>query len=130
MERNRELTTIDKVVIIMVPFTILLSVILYFITHNTNSEIKSIVLGSLISMVLNYANHKLTLKVAKDDYTKLKLFVTLSYFIRFLILGLFVFVACYFSDFNVIYMLFGILEYPLFLVFISMFTFKGGKKTE
>ena len=125
---DRELTLFDKAIIFCVPFTLLLSVILFFVTKNTNAEIKSLVIGSTISIILNYGNYKLTFKVQQENYKRLRLFVTFSYIIRFLILGAIIFVACYFADYNVVYILFGVLEYPVFLIIMALLESKGGEK--
>ena len=125
--KDNEITMFDKAIIAIVPFTIVLSVILYLVTKNNNAEVKSIVIGAVVSMVLNYWNYKTTLKIGRDDYKKLKLFTTISFIARYLLMGTLVFVACFFSDYNVIYILFGILEYPLFLIIFGLLEGKGGK---
>ena len=56
--KDNEITMFDKAIIAIVPFTILLSIILYFVTKNNNGEVKSIVIGALVSMVLNFWNYK------------------------------------------------------------------------
>ena len=125
---DNELTLFDKAIIAVVPITLLLSVILFIVTGNQNAEIKSLVLGAITSMVLNYGNYKLVFKVQQTNYRKLKLFTVLSYTIRFLVLGILTAVACIFSDYNVIYILFGIAEYPIFLIVFGLLDGKGGKR--
>lgn len=125
--KDNEITMFDKAIIAIVPFTIILSIILYFVTKNNNAEVKSIVIGALVSMVLNYWNYKTTLKLGRENYKKLKLFTTISYIARYLLMGILVFVACFFSNYNAIYILFGILEYPLFLMIFGLLEGKGGK---
>lgn len=125
--KDNEITMFDKAIITIVPFTIILSIILYFVTKNNNAEVKSIVIGALVSMVLNYWNYKTTLKLGRENYKKLKLFTTISYIARYLLMGILVFVACFFSNYNAIYILFGILEYPLFLMIFGLLEGKGGK---
>ena len=125
--KDNEITMFDKAVIAIVPFTILLSVILYLVTKNNNAEVKSVVIGALVSMVLNYWNYKTTLKIGRENYRKLKLFTTISFIVRYLLMGVLIFVACFFSDYNAIYILFGILEYPLFLIIFGLLEGKGGK---
>ena len=126
--KDNEITMFDKAIIAIVPFTIILSVILFFVTKNNNAEIKSIVIGALVSMVLNYWNYKTTLKIGREDYRKLKLFTTISFIARYLLMGILIFVACFFSDYNAIYIVFGILEYPLFLVIFGLLEGKGGRE--
>lgn len=125
--KDNEITMFDKAVIAIVPFTILLSVILYLVTKNNNAEVKSVVIGALVSMVLNYWNYKTTLKIGRENYRKLKLFTTISFIVRYLLMGVLIFVACFFLDYNAIYILFGILEYPLFLIIFGLLEGKGGK---
>ena len=125
--KDNEITMFDKAIIAIVPFTIILSIILYFVTKNNNAEVKSIVIGALVSMVLNYWNYTTTLKLGRENYKKLKLFTTISYIARYLLMGILVFVACFFSNYNAIYILFGILEYPLFLMIFGLLEGKGGK---
>ena len=125
--KNNELSIFDKAVIAIIPFTLIVSIIIYFVTKNNNAEVKSLVIGSITSMVLNYWNYKLTFVVSEKNYKKLKLFTILSFIIRYSIIGLLVFVACYFSDFNPIYILFGVIEYPLFLIIFGSLNTRGGK---
>lgn len=124
---NNELSIFDKAVIAIIPFTTIVSIIIYFVTKNNNAEVKSLVIGSITSMVLNYWNYKLTFAISNKNYKKLKLFTILSFIIRYSVIGLLVFVACYFSDFNPIYILFGVIEYPLFLIIFGTLESKGGK---
>lgn len=126
--KDNEITMFDKAIIAIVPFTIILSVVLYFVTKNNNAEIKSLVIGSLVSMVLNYWNYKTTLKLGRENFRKLKLFTTISFVARYLLMGILIFVACFFSNYNAIYIVFGILEYPLFLVIFGLLEGKGGKE--
>ncbi len=126
--KDNEITMFDKAIIAIVPFTIILSVVLYFVTKNNNAEIKSLVIGSLVSMVLNYWNYKTTLKLGRENFRKLKLFTTISFIARYLLMGILIFVACFFSNYNAIYIVFGILEYPLFLVIFGLLEGKGGKE--
>ena len=127
---DRELTLFDKAIIFSIPFTLILSVILFFVTKNNNAEIKSLVIGATVSIVLNYGNYKLTFKIQQENVTKLKLFVPLSYVIRFVILGTIIFVACFFADYNVIYIIFGVLEYPVFLIIMGLLESRGGAKND
>ena len=124
---NNELSIFDKAVIAIIPFTMIVSIIIYFVTKNNNAEVKSLVIGSITSMVLNYWNYKLTFTISEKNYRKLKIYTALSFIIRYSIIGLLVFVACYFSDFNPIYILFGVIEYPLFLIIFGTLDSKGGK---
>ncbi|MCR5741947.1 MAG: hypothetical protein K6G38_05785 [Gammaproteobacteria bacterium] len=121
---DNELSIFDKAVIAIIPFTIVVSIIIYFVSKNNNAEVKSLVVSSLTSIVLNYWNYKLTFKVSEKNYQKLKLYTVLSFITRYAVIGILVFVACYFFEYNLIYMLFGVLEYPLFLMIFG--SFEGG----
>ena len=127
---DRELTMFDKAIIFSVPFTVVLSIILFFVTKNNNAEIKSLVIWATISIVLNYGKYKLTFKIQSENVNKLRVFVPLSYVIRFLILGAIIFVACFFADYNVIYIIFGVLEYPVFLIIMGLLDSRGGAKND
>jgi len=125
---NSELTIFDKSLIGMIPFTIALSLLLFFITKNQHSEIKSLVLGTFVSMLLNYWNYRTIRRIGETDYKKLRSFSIFSFTIRYTIIIVLTVVSCVFSDFNVIYLFFGFIEYPLFITIISILEGKGGNK--
>lgn len=121
--KEKELSIFDKVFIGMIPFTIVLAILLYFITGNSSGEAKSIVIGGVTALILNYWNCKMTFKISENDYTKLKKFSIISFIIRYSIMIALIVISI-FTDFNPIFLFFGFLEYPLLLFIISLFSDK------
>ncbi|MBP5343414.1 hypothetical protein J6Y73_05765 [bacterium] len=127
MKEKKELTLFDKAMIGEIPFTLLLAVILLFVTKNENAEIKSLLVGAAISLVLNFFHVKLTMNISSSNYEKLKVFTIISYIARYLIYALVIVLGAYFSNFNPLYIIFGIIEYPLILIILSLTTLRGGQ---
>lgn len=125
MKKKREWTLFDKALLGVIPFTLLLAIVLLFVTKNENSEIKSLIIGAVTSLVLNFWHIKLTLNVTEKNVEKLKLFTILSYVIRYAIYALVILLATFLSDFNPMYIIFGICEYPLIMVILSLTSLKG-----
>ena len=125
MNETKELTVFDKALIGTIPFTLVLSVVLYFVTKNANSEVKSLVVGASLSLILNAWNYHSTMKIGTTDYRQLRVFSTFSFFLRGGLMIALILVACLLSNYNAIYIVFGYFEYPLFL---SIFSLMQGKE--
>ena len=121
---KKEITLFDKAILCIIPFTIVLAIALLLITGNNNSEVKSLVIGASSAIILNFWHTKMTIKISKENPDKLKRFTIFSYFIRYFIYGAIIVVGVMFSDFNPIYMIFGISEYPLMVLVLSLIMIK------
>ena len=130
MKEKRELTLFDKAMIGVIPFTLLLAIILLFVTKNENAEIKSLLIGAFASLILNFWHIRLTYNISKNNADKLKLFTTLSYILRYVVYALIIALGTIFGGFNPLYIIFGILEYPLIMIIVSLTSLKGEQNVE
>lgn len=117
---KKEVSLFDKAILCVIPFTIVLAIVLLLITGNKNSEIKSLLIGALSAIVLNYWHTKMTFKITNENPNGLKRFTIFSYFFRYFVYGGLMVVGILLSDFNPIYMMFGICEYPLMILILSL----------
>ena len=60
MKKKREWTLFDKALLGVIPFTLLLAIVLLFVTKNENSEIKSLIILINNGLVLEYSLTKLS----------------------------------------------------------------------
>ena len=121
---KKEITLFDKAILCIIPFTIVLAIALLLITGNKNSEVKSLLIGASSAIILNYWHTKMTIKISQDNPKRLKRFTIFSYFIRYLLYGGIIVIGVFLSDFNPIYMIFGISEYPLMVLVLSLIMIK------
>ena len=81
--------------------------------------------GAFASLILNFWHIRLTYNISKNNADKLKLFTTLSYILRYLVYALIIALGTIFGGFNPLYIIFGILEYPLIMIIVSLTSLKG-----
>ncbi len=122
MENKDSLNLFDQSLIVTIPFTIVLSVVLFFVTGNSNGEVKSLIVGEVLSLILNLWNSRATLNIGQRDYKKLKSFSIISFLLRYSIIIAFVLLSTTLSDFHPIYLVFGLCEYSIALTIISIFS--------
>lgn len=130
MKEKRELTLFDKAMIGVIPFTLLLTIILLFVTKNENAEIKSLLVGAFASLLLNFFHVKFTYNISNNNLNKLQLFTVLSYILRYVVYALIILLGTLYGGFNPLYVLFGILEYPLIIIIISLTTLRGERSAK
>lgn len=128
MDENQELTIFEKALIGIIPFTLVLALILFFVTGNDNSEVKSLTVGAAVSLIFNFWNYKTTAIISERYYRKLRGFSIFSFILRYLIIIAVIVLSCVYSDFNAIYIVFGFFEYPLFIIILSILSGKGGSQ--
>lgn len=124
MENKDSLNLFDQSLIVTIPFTIILSLVLFFVTGNNNSEVKSLIVGEVLSLILNLWNSRATLNIGLKDYKRLRSFSIISFILRYSIIIAFVLLSTTLSDFNPIYLVFGLCEYSIALTIISIFSGK------
>ena len=124
MENKDSLNLFDQSLIVTIPFTIILSLVLLFVTGNNNSEVKSLIVGEVLSLILNLWNSRATLNIGLKDYKRLRSFSIISFILRYSIIIAFVLLSTTLSDFNPIYLVFGLCEYSIALTIISIFSGK------
>ena len=107
---KKEVTLFDKAIFCVIPFTIVLAIALLLITGNNNSEVKSLIIGAVSAIVLNFWHTKVTYKISKENPSSLKRFTIFSYTFRYFVYAGLIVVGVLLSDFNPIYMMFGICE--------------------
>ena len=128
LKEHKELTIFDKAIIGIIPFTFALSLILLIVTKNNNSEVKSLILGAAASLIFNYWHIKTSIKISNSiNYEKLKAFTIFSYILRYFIYAVLIFIGWRLSNFNPMYIVFGITEYPLIMVIVSISSLRGEK---
>jgi len=121
---KKEVSLFDKAILCIIPFTIVLAIALLLITGNNNSEVKSLIIGAASAIILNFWHTRMTIKIANNNPKRLKLFTILSYTFRYLIYGGLIVLGVFLSDFNPVYMIFGIAEYPLMVLVLSLILIK------
>lgn len=118
MENKDSLTVFDKALIWTIGLTIVLSIVLFFVTGNKNGEVKSLVIGEVLSLCLNLWHSRTILSIDKD---RLKFFSIFSFIIRYTIMIIFVVVAAIFGGFSPIYLVVGLSLYAITLTILSIF---------
>lgn len=127
MKRFKDAQIFEKAAFLMLPLTIVLSITLYFVTRNNNSEIKSLILGAISSLALNVWHMKTTISISKNNPKRLKGFTVFSYIFRYVLYAALIVLSTVFSNFNPVYILFGIIEYPIVMMILSLTLIKGDK---
>ncbi len=127
MKRFKEAMIYEKAAFLMIPATIIISIALYFITKNNNAEIKSLVLGAVLSLALNVWHTKTTISISKNNPKRLKAFTVFSYIARYSVYAAMIVMLTLLSNFNPVYTLFGIIEYPIVMMILSFTLIKGDK---
>ena len=95
---------------------------------NNNSEVKSLILGAAASLIFNYWHIKTSIKISNStNFEKLKAFTIFSYILRYFIYAILIFIGWRLSNFNPMYIVFGITEYPLIMVIVSISSLRGEK---
>jgi len=121
----KEMTLFNKTLFGVIVLTLVLSVVLFFVTRNENGEVESLIIGSITSLFLNYYHVKSVIKISNNNISKLKSFVIISYIARYLIYGILVLLGWLVTPFNPVYIMFGIVLYPTVTLVMSLTLVKG-----
>lgn len=125
MKKMTDMTLFERTLIGMIILTVVLVVVLFFVTGNENGEVLSLSIGAILIVVLEYYHIHTLVNISKNKPQKLKSFTLISYFLKFLIIIGVVFLGYKLDRFNFIYIIFGIALYPTMNLISTLTYIKG-----
>jgi cell division protein FtsW (lipid II flippase) len=120
---------IEKTFLVAWPYAILFSIVTFIISRDFDMVL-SFLLGFLTSMMLNSMNYRIMKSTFKSEPNRIKYRQLTLYFVRFIFMGLILYIAYNNENYNVYLTLVGLLSFVIVSVPLTIMTYSRGEDND